>query len=73
MPNVPSAAAERGFEIFLTTTSPTLDAVNERLARQGLPAVSKRMMHHYRQMSMHGVQKYMPINEFDMARKHHMV
>ena len=65
-------AAERGFEIFLANDAQlSREEINFQLALVDLPEVSLRTYGHYGRMAKRGVSKYQPINEFDMAVKHH--
>lgn len=63
-------SAEVGWQLFAASEpSPSLEAINEALAQRGLPTVSARMYDHYGRLVRHGYDRYVPINELDMAIK----
>jgi hypothetical protein len=63
-------AARQGWTIFSESTpAPTRDVISVRLEAMGLPPVAERTYDHYRRLARHGVDRYMPINDFDMALK----
>jgi hypothetical protein len=65
-------AAERGFEIFLANDAQiSRQEINFQLALDDMPEISVRTYGHYGRMAKRGVSVYLPINEFDMAVKHH--
>lgn len=62
--------AKTGWELFANADgSVTQEQLTEELERRGLPAVSDRMYDHYGRLRRFGIDSYMPINEFDIARK----
>lgn len=70
MPNERTRASRDGWYIYAEATPrPDRGAVNEALARRGLPPVSPRTYDHYRRLDRHGYEHYIPINELDMAVK----
>lgn len=63
MPNAKNADAIAGWEIFSRPEGPpSLDRLNEELARNGHAPVSKRMYRHYRALARHRRDEYLPIN-----------
>lgn len=63
----PIDAAE-GYRLFLRHGGRVeLDEINEYLRGLGLRTVSPRMYEHYRRLSRHGYDSYIPINRFDIA------
>lgn len=65
------AKAEAGWSIFLARNPrPSRDAINQELEAQGLPGIADRTYRHYRELAGAGFAQYLPINDFDMWRKH---
>lgn len=63
-------AAAAGYQLYLSSSGEiTRDGLNAALAEQGLPAVSPRMMSHYRALMESGLSEYISINEFDLKRR----
>jgi hypothetical protein len=63
-------AAEIGWELYRDgDPRPTLEDVNEGLARRQFPPISTRMYDHYGRLVRHAFEQYIPINELDMFIK----
>jgi hypothetical protein len=70
MPNPRNQAAHDGWLLFREADPPpTREAINEALAARDLPPISLRTYDHYGRLIRHGYDRYVPINELDMAVK----
>ena len=74
MTNASTETAARGFEIYRRQdrrgTLPGLRSVNEALASEGREPIHQRSIQHYENLIKAGQLVYMPINEFDVLRRH---
>lgn len=73
MSNASTATAKRGYEeIFLKAAPrPSEEALNELLKAKGcVEGIGHRTFVHYGRLDAHGERTYIPINEFDIRRKH---
>ena len=72
MDAIKNHAAKFGYAVYLTNGGQiSKDELNGRLAAEGLPNISDRTYDHYGRLARKRQGAYMPINEFDMAVKHH--
>jgi len=74
MDNAKRLAAETGFSIYLSAQPrPSLVRINDELLARGMVEVRDRTYRHYRSLDHWGQKSYLPINEFDIAVKHHNI
>lgn len=65
-----STAAETGYRLFVESDGGlTRSDLADALGARGLPAVSQRMVAHYKALYDRGIREYVSINEFDVRRK----